>query len=481
MSRLKLFLVLMLCGLTQQALAREGYRIQVKFTNTTDSMVFLTHYYGKPLPTIYKSDSARIDKNGVAVLERKDPVIGGIYMLLLSDKQTYFEFLLNDGDNMNITVDVSKLPEGISFKNSPENVRFQEYVKFLKGFAEEQQKLQKEYAAAETAADSSRVREQIVKGSKSLTQFRKDYVAKHPNTLLSGIFSALEMPQVPEGKHYLPGGNEDSTFAYRYYKSHYWDGFNFKDDRLIHTPIYDTKLDEYFNKLVAPHEDSVIKEADLLLGKTRGQKELFKYTLWWITRNAESSNIMGMDRVFVYLVENYYMKGDAYWLDNEALGKYYDRASKIAPNLIGRVAAEIKMKGLDDQYVSLSDVKADYTIVVFWDPSCGHCTKEVPQIDSVYRAVLKDKGVRIFAVRTEGDVKQWKEFIEKHQLNDWVHVYDPEHQSNYRTMYDVYSTPVVYILDDKKIIRGKRLDHSNLASVIEMLEKKQANNNKPKS
>ena len=60
----------MLCGLTPLALAREGYRIQVKFTNTTDSMVFLTHYYGKPLPTIYKSDSARIDKNGVAVLER---------------------------------------------------------------------------------------------------------------------------------------------------------------------------------------------------------------------------------------------------------------------------------------------------------------------------------------------------------------------------------------------------------------------------
>jgi hypothetical protein len=52
---------------------------------------------------------------------------------------------------------------------------------------------------------------------------------------------------------------------------------------------------------------------------------------------------MGMDEVFVYMVENYYMKGDAYWLDNDGLQKYYDRAAKIAPNLIGNLAPEIKM------------------------------------------------------------------------------------------------------------------------------------------
>ena len=26
----------------------------------------------------------------------------------------------------------------------------------------------------------------------------------------------------------------------------------------------------------------------------------------------------------------------------------------------------------------LSDVKADYTILVFWDVDCGHCQKEIP-------------------------------------------------------------------------------------------------------
>ncbi|HTM67173.1 MAG TPA: hypothetical protein VL093_12675 [Flavipsychrobacter sp.] len=48
-------------------------------------------------------------------------------------------------------------------------------------------------------------------------------------------------------------------------------------------------------------------------------------------------------------------------------------------------------------------------------------------------------------------------------------------------MYDVYSTPVIYLLDEKKIIRGKRLDHTNIMDVINMLEKKQANSSKLKS
>ena len=91
-------------------------------------------------------------------------------------------------------------------------------------------------------------------------------------------------------------------------------------------------------------------------------------------------------------------------------------------------------------------------------------------------SILKAKGVKVYAVRTEGDEKLWKEFIEKHQLKDWINVYDPEHTSNYRSMYDVYSTPVIYILDEKKIIRGKRLDHTNVLEVIEMLEKKAKDN-----
>ena len=447
-------------------------------------MVYLVHYYGKPLPTIYKKDSARFNKEGVAVFDSKEPdFVGGIYMMLLSGRNTYFEFLLNKGDDMSITADVKKLPEGIIFKNSPENERFQQYVGFLKDYGTEQQEFKKELAQAKSKDDTMAVHKKAAISSKNLTTYRRNYVAKYPNTLLSNIFNALEVPQVPEGPHYLADGvTRDSNFAYNYYKTHFWDNFNFQDDRLIHTPLFDAKLDEYMNKLVYPWPDSVEKEADWLLKKSQATKEIFKYTLWWITRNIENSKVMGMDEAFVYLVENYYMKGDAFWLTADELSKYTDRAMKIAPNVIGNLTPEIKLPNVTTKKEeSLQGLKAKYTLLVFYSPNCGHCQKELPELDSLYRAVLKDKGVKVFTVATEGNEKGINDFITKYKLEEWTNTWDPDHIGDWRGKYDVYSTPTIYLLNEKKIIKGKRIDHSNIAGLVNMIEKKEKADKKTKS
>lgn len=451
---------------------KDGYKIKVKFTDLTDSVIYLVHYYGKPLPTIYRSDSAKLNKNGEAVFESDTFTLGGIYMVLLSDKSNYFELLLNNGDNFSVTATKAKLPVGLTFKGSPENTRFVEYVQYLVNYGERSQQLSKKMEMAKTAADTAAVRNEYKTLSDELKDYRKKYIDKYPGTLLTTIFNALKIPEVPPGPHLLPDGTEDSSFAYTYYKEHYWDDFNFQDDRLIHTPIYDGRLDEYFNKLMLPIPDSIEKEADMLLKKAKGTRDMFKYTLWWITRFAESSKIMGMDEVFVYLVENYYMKGDAFWVSSEDLEKYIDRAQKIAPNVLGRIAPELKMPDINGKMHSLHEFDAKYTLLIFWSPECGHCLTEMPQVDSVYKAVLKDKGVRIFGVRTEGEVDKWKEVIKNKGLEDWLHVYDPERKTRFRSDYDIYSTPVLYLLDERKIIRGKRMDHTNILDVIEMVEKK---------
>lgn len=469
------FLLAMFTGIATVAMAKDGYKISLKFSdrNLKDSVVYLAHYYGKPLPTIYKLDSGRFDKNNTAIIESKDKIVGGIYIMLLSDHSTFFEFLLNNGDDMSITAKAGDLPGSLEFKGSAENDRFVSYERFLKTFGEGQQKLRTEIAKARSKSDTEAVQRQAEQANKELAKYRTDYAAKYPNTLLADIFNAILVPTVPEGPHYLPNGKVDSSFSYHYYKEHYWDKFAFNDNRLIHTPLFDAKLEEYFNKLVLPYPDSQMVEADTMLARTKNSPDLFKYSLWWLTRNAEQSKIMGMDEVFVHLVEKYYMKGDAYWLSNDDLQKYIDRAQKIAPNVIGNLAPEIVMQDINGKTIKLSDVKAKYTILVFWMPSCGHCQEEIPKLDSVYEASLKAKGAKVYAVRTEDDPQQWQDFIKKHHLEDWINVYDPNRTSDYRAKYDVYQTPIIYLLDDHKIIRGKRLDHANIGQVIDMLERRE--------
>jgi thiol-disulfide isomerase/thioredoxin len=233
-------------------------------------------------------------------------------------------------------------------------------------------------------------------------------------------------------------------------------------------------------KLVVPVPDSVTRECDSLLRVTEGHEEMFKYTLWYLTRWTETSKIMGLDEAFVYLVENYYMRGKATWIDSAQLAKYIDRGQKIAPNMIGRPAMDMRLvDSTDAKVIPLSSVKSNYTVVIFWSPTCGHCQKEMPQFDSLYHAALKKYGVTIYAVEADNETEKWKKYVNEHNLGEgWIHVHDPNHTSNFRSFYDVYSTPTMYLLDDKKIIRGKRIDHSNLVGLIEWLEKKKENNTK---
>ncbi len=473
MKRLLFFSVFSL--LATALFAKNGYRIEIKFNqDVPDDYIFLAHYFAKPLPTIYKTDSAKVINKRTAVIESKDSVLGGIYLILFANKGKYVEFILDNGNKMEMTIDTMDMPANISFKNSPENTRYVTYEKYLMEYGKQQQELMEGMKEAGTAADSQALKTKSMALAKELSLYRKAYAQKHPGTYLANVFKALAVPEVPPGPHYLEDKKTiDSNFAYNYYKKHYWDDFAFNDDRLMYSPVYDAKLDEYFNRLVLPLPDTFNAEADQLLAKTRGSKELFKYSLHWLARNAESSKVMGMDEVFVHLVEKYYMKGDAYWLDSAGLAKYEDRAKKIAPNVLGNIAPDIIMQdifGLQD--IPLHSMKAPYTLLVFWSMECGHCVKEMPQIDSVYKAVLKQKGVKVYAVSTEGELTNIQKKVADLGLLEWTNVVDAHNNTGYRALYDIYSTPKVYLLDADKKIVGKGLDHSNIVEVLEWLEKK---------
>ncbi|HEY9176625.1 MAG TPA: redoxin domain-containing protein [Flavipsychrobacter sp.] len=472
-----ILLTLLFIGSSCQLLfAKDGYTVKLKFADLKDQKVFLAHYYGKPLPTIYKVDSATIDSKGMGVLQSDREIIGGLYLLILQDNTSYTEFLLDNGQSIEMNITKEKLPVGVTFKNSPENERFQQYVVFLDKVGKQHKELMATLAQAKTAKDTAVIQDKFRALSVDVSRFREDYIQKHSNTLLANIFKALETPEVPEMKK--EDGTIDNDARYRWYKEHYWDNIAFEDERLVYTPLLGNKLEEYFSKLVPAIPDTFNAEADALIKKARASKEVFKYVVHWITNYAQESDIMGMDAVFVHMVENYYMKGEAFWLNPGTLEKYVDRARSIAPNVIGNIAPELKLQQLDGKQVSLHEVDAKYTLLVFWSPDCGHCEEEIPRIDSAIKAEgLYKKGMKVIGVNIDRETEKWQRIIKNKNLDNWIHVYDPERKSDFRAKYDVYGTPSVYLLDQKKIIRGKKLDHQNMLTVVEILEGKVSSKN----
>jgi hypothetical protein len=77
----------------------QGYKIEINFKHdVTDTFVYLAHYFAKPLPTIYKTDSGRVLNKRKVIIESQDSVLGGIYMILFNNKSAFTELLINNGD-----------------------------------------------------------------------------------------------------------------------------------------------------------------------------------------------------------------------------------------------------------------------------------------------------------------------------------------------------------------------------------------------
>jgi thiol-disulfide isomerase/thioredoxin len=467
-----ILLLAIITGMSISAQAKAGFKINVRFTDAKDSLIYLCHYYGKG-STVYKDDSARLSKNGEAKFKCDTAITGGIYLFYFADKSASMEFILKNGDDFSMEVAKGNIYQSAQFKGTTENNLFYDYQRYLMGYSKEFQKIEAELATCKNKKDSTDVYDKIRVKSKELNVYRREFNAKNPTTLMSKIFNAVEEPEIPTELPTLPDGKKDSLYPRNYFKKHFWDKFDQQDDRLIITPLYERKLDDYMNRLVVPVSDSVIAACNELIAKTKGTKEMYKFTLHHLTYWTETSKIMGMDAAFVYLVENYYMKGLAPWADSTYLNKLIDRAKKISPNMIGNNALDIRCTDSNYNVKPLSSINAKYTVLIFWSPSCGHCEKEIPQFDSLYRAALKKYGVQFYAVMAENDeLQKWKDFIKKNDLIDgWNHVLDPQNKTNFRGFYDVYSTPTIYLLDENKIIRGKRIDHTNILGLIEWLEK----------
>ena len=472
--------------------AQNGYEIKVNFKPYNRGYVYLAHYFGKQ---IYVKDSALLDPGGNAVFSGVQPLQGGIYMLVNPQKSQLVEMLIDKDQHFSLSADSSDLVHGTHFTGSPENQVFNEYQAYAAAQFQKVKPLQQGLAGAKTHADSTRITGEMQALNKSTIDYRERIVKQYPESFLAALFRLMTEPTVPPTPT-LPNGKKDSLFAYRYYKAHYWDGVSFSDRRLLFTPMFEPKLDDYFARLVSPEVDSVKEEVNYMILYGRSDTTMFKYFITKFTNDYANPKYMGQDAVFLDIFEKYYQTGQVTWLTEQQKKPIYDRAYSIMANQLGDPAADMQLLDSGDRKVSLYSVQAPFTVVCFWDPDCGHCQKELPILDSIYAAKWKKMGVVVYSVlidTVKTDVAKiipvkasWMKFIHSHHLEDWVNVYQTPQmkqadidaqRASFRQLYDVYQTPTLYLLDDQKRIIGKKLTYDQIDELIERkLKNKQKTN-----
>ena len=474
-------------------LGSTGQVIRVQVKGAEGDTLYLASYYGNKL---FYADTALADDQGKAVFEAPDGRPAGIYAVVVPGPK-YFELVLNEPE-VDVRTTMDDLVGDLEVVRSAENKRFIDYIRYLN---EQKEKGASLRTRAEQERDPIRratFEQQLKDLDRGVRSYQQELIDKDPDALVARVVR-MSIPVDPP-QPLLPDGRVDSVGAYYAYRDHFWDHTDLTDPRIVRTPVFANKVEEYFSKLVPQVPDTINALTDRLVARLGDDRELFRYVVHHVTYTYETSDIMGMDAVFVHMALTYYCprpdgKSRAWWMTDEKLDKLCERATKMAPLVIGAQAMPLILPDTSEaRWVASHPLPEEFVVLCFWDPHCGHCKKELPELHRIYKERLQGLNAEVYAVAKATDsvlFADWKEFIREKDL-DWVnvglthHVYEeakkdpskyiPRYTTlaslNYADTYDVFSTPKVFVLDKDRRIVGKQLSPEQIADLIERLWKR---------
>ncbi|HTX88157.1 MAG TPA: DUF5106 domain-containing protein, partial [Bacteroidales bacterium] len=408
MKQILILLALVPGALSSPAFAG-GYHITFRIHGLKDTTCLIANYYANGT---YVHDTLRSDPAGKVVFSAPDTLPKGIYIVVLTEK-SYFEFIVNNDKEFTMETDRDNLLGKMKITGSPENTLFYRYLAYNREKYREVEQLQDKLKKVSGNKDSAaRINQKIQDISAEMNRYRLDLVNKNPGSFVAFFINAMKEPDVPEAP-LLPNGRKDSTFSYRYFHAHFWDGTDFTDDRLLRTPVFHNKMVKYFDKVVIQNPDSIIAECDRMIEKCRPNPEMFKYMVWFCTNHYENPEIMGFDKIFVHIIDRYYLTHEANWVNQAAMENLVKKANRLRPLLLGSVAPNMIMTDTSNQLVSLYSIKSPILILFFWDPDCGHCELEIPKLKDFVDKNAEKYGIKVFSVCSDSSLVKWKSAIRK--------------------------------------------------------------------
>lgn len=210
--------------------------------------------------------------------------------------------------------------------------------------------------------------------------------------------------------------------------AHFWDGIEAFDGPTDENPVLAAQLDFYFDKMVAPLPDSITNEIARLVEKTSFNTDLRDFILWHLLEKYRHPEYMSQDQVFVWLYDHYFSKLDIRDLNEANLALIRDKAEAFRRLAIFNLAPNFAI----NDSVDLHSVESEYTVLFFYDHDCDLCRLERQNLDSV---VAQNPAITVLAIDMNTDD------VRVDALYD---------------LYDIETTPLIYVLDrDKRIIAKK--------------------------
>ena len=456
---------ILLIILTLQAfvVSAKAYSIKVEIRNLPDQYVYLAQYHGF---YVYTLDSVKC-KNGIAEFKGTNNLPRGIYYLYIyteeKDRWTRGEKLFdfhfaNNKTPLILSTDSDDPLNHLTISGDETSKSFNEAQKKIQLYRTqlEEKSLSLKYGIY-SGKDSLGLKKEI----DSINSLYLDFLHR-------------EMKRQKKG-----------DFLYNLYKMTYAaqmsdcnpiTDLDFSNPEIINTPEYSFRrfIEKYCEKNIDAYADNVMAAtsfAEHLILKTSPKSELREHILDHLVINYlyDYSPDPRLEYVACSLFEQYY-KEKPQWLSDYDYSVLKWRYNNTKSNIIGMKGKDIVLPDQNGTDRSLYGLKSKYKILVFWDSECEVCIEKVGYIQADYHT-LKTMGAEVFAVYTEAEYDQWKQYVADNEL-DWINVSDPETVSTYYVDYGTFKSPRLYLLDENNIIIDKDFESAKIIETISKHEQK---------
>ena len=487
--------IFLLSFLASISVFSQNYEISVAM-NTRNDTILLGHYFAKG-DRMYRTDTLVLE-NGKGVFLGNRKLSKGVYFMI-NDGRMLFDLIIGDNQKFSIVADTADLINRTKFTSSPDNDVFFEFQRYNAERSRHFQQLNEQYKNATSDADKNEIRVKQQTLIKERIEFIENLADKHKDLFVSKFLKTLVPPNthLPDPPRDDQGRITDSTYVYRWYRAHFFDNLNIYDPDMLRTQFYEEKLFDYITRVIPQQTDTVCAELDKILKKAQANDEIFRYILITVFNHYAGSKTLREgalipENVKLHIAENWYIPF-ATWASEEQIKLWKEEVANNKMNRMDHPAPPIepliilppehfKAAALDtaiknDLYAGRviqdfrKELKSKFTLLFFWDISCGHCKTAIQELQSAWDE-LKNNDYQILAIQivaTKEAKGKWIDFINEHNMFGWINAWSPyaySAENYYRETYNLVNVPKLYLLDENSIIVLKNIVPEQLKDII---------------
>lgn len=450
------------------AVAKPGYKITLQVDGCKDSAVLMGYYMAKDR---YVMDTAYNNGRGKFVFKGDEELLPGLYFFT-NNSDRFVEFAVyNEKPNFAFRTDHRNWTTNMTVKGSRQN-------EVLFNYQRASDKYYQEMLDAKSSMDSADFAVSMKRITASMDSLRLALYANHPDALVAKMIHSTTVVEDEVPTTHPDGTPLSQRERYEYLMAHYFDYMPLDDNFIIRTPkeIFYRHYNDYTEKYMRglPPE-KICPLLDTIIDRAEPAPEVYRWLINNLTEKYLQSNIMVYDEVYVHLVMRYFATGKVTWLSPSSIDMNVERATKWERLLVGREAPELILFDTLRRAHSLHHMPGRYTLLLFWSPTCGHCREVIPALYKAFNEVADSLDMTAFAILTEPDevtLGKWKKFLSDHDMTNprWINMSGGEANVDWREVYDIETTPQVYLIGNKEHkFLAKKLNASLFAEICKTL------------